>query len=104
MSQLVREQMSFANILIHSLPRVKSNLYWIVGIDIINQAKSHRRFLPGVGAENTVPDDQQITIIAVNVFWIGSMMHSVSRGRIENTVKPSKTTYHLSVTHHPPKR
>ena len=64
-------------------PGLKSNHYWVEGPDILCQPIGGPFFFRLEGSENAVPDDKNAAVVAVKVFKIASMMHTVVGGRVQ---------------------
>ncbi len=64
----------------------------IVGAKRLHQAIAARQIVAfgNEGPEDAVPNDEHPTIIVVEVFGIGRVVHAMMRGRVQDIFEPAK--------------
>ena len=65
---------------------VRRNSKRILAVDIASQPVDRRLLLSfgGKGPEQTIPDDQNASMITVKIGWVGGVMNAVMGWRIED--------------------
>src|SRR5262249_39105822 len=76
---------------------VKGDLQRVESMDVLGQAVAHRRALGLEGAEEAIPDDEDASVVAIEVLDVRTVMNAMMRRRVEELLEPTHAIDELGV-------